>query len=350
MITQKDIARALGVSVSLVSRALGGKAKAIGARDGTIARIRRMASSLHYVPNAAARSLRGAAANTLGVVVFDFDDPFFNAVITAIQHRAHASGYSLVLVGFERRRVEPADLDPLLKHRPDGLIIAGSGPVGPWLRPFLRPGRPVVRIGTGKGMPGMRAVSTDHAAGVRAVVAHLTGLGHRRIAFLGTTSALPRQRYRIMAGELRRRALECRREWAVFSDACAAEAGYGVCREWVEKRRDGGVTALVASSDVVAMSALRALHEAGVRVPAEVSLTGFDDIPAARMAIPALTTVRQPVEAMVEAAFALVTRQQEAAADSARFTPELVVRESTAPPGVKTVRTASNEVRSLSRP
>ena len=100
-VSQKDIARRLGVSVALVSRALSGKAEAIGVSAATVERIRTEAARVGYIPNASARLLRGAPSRTLGVVVLDFEDPFFGPIVGELQRLAHQHGYSLVLGGFE---------------------------------------------------------------------------------------------------------------------------------------------------------------------------------------------------------------------------------------------------------
>ena len=106
MTTQKDIAEKLGVSVALVSRALSGKAEAIGVAAATVRRIHAEAERRGYIPNASARLLRGGPSRTLGVIVFDFADPFFGPFIEELHRLAHTTGHSLVLIGVEHRRVE----------------------------------------------------------------------------------------------------------------------------------------------------------------------------------------------------------------------------------------------------
>lgn len=333
MPTQRDIAEKLGVSVSLVSRVLSGKAEAIGVSPDTIQRVRATAQRMGYVPNAQARMLKGAPAMTLGVLVYDFEDPFFGAVIGALQAQAGESGYSLVLAGFHRRQVAQRDLEPLLKHRIDGLVIVGSGELGEWVEPFRRHDTPMVRIGTGPLPDDVAEVGVDEQAGMRMLVQHLVDLGHRRIGYIGGAGSYQPQRYLAF-----RQALEDRRQ--TLEESCQAledpayapggghvsEAGYAATRALLGRGEDLP-TALVAASDVVALGVLRALGEAGHRVPDDVSVAGFDDLALSAMASPPLTTIHQPFEAFAEEAVAFLTGSK-CAEQPLLLEPRLVIRSS----------------------
>ena len=330
MATQRDIAEKLGVSVSLVSRALSGKAEAIGVSSETIERVRQTAKRMGYVPNAQARILKGAPGMTLGVLVFDFEDPFFGAAIGALQARAGESGYSLVLAGFRRRQVEQRDLEPLLKHQIDGLVIVGSGELGRCTEPFRERRIPMVRIGTGPLPAGVAEVGVDEEAGMRMIVQHLVRLGHRRIGFVGGAQPHHRQRYLAFQSAVREQGLGREVPGPDTANGHVSEAGYTATRRWLD--RDLPLpTALAASSDLIALGVLRALNEAGIRVPADVSVAGFDDLPLAAMVSPPLTTVRQPFDQLAEEAVALLAGWN--GAESPRFLrPRLRVRASCGPP------------------
>lgn len=330
MPTQKDIADQLGVSVSLVSRVLSGKAREIGVSEDTIQRVEAAVKKHGYVPSAAARILKGAPTRTLGVVVVDFEDPFFAPVIGALQRRAHAAGYSLVLAGFERRQVSTADIQPLLKHGLDGLVIVGSHDETAWLDPFLERPLRAVRIGTGPATDRVAEVHMDEAGGIGLLLDHLTQLGHRSLAFLGANTAIHRTRLELFRAAATDRGLSAPSDWQLLADRPVGEAGEQGGRELFRSRAGSRPTALVAASDIVAAGALAALNEAGLRVPDDCSVAGFDDIPLAHLLRPALTTLAQPVDELAAAALMLALNPTEPVPGPQAF--RLVPRASTAPP------------------
>ena len=225
MVTQKDIARQLGISVALVSRALSGKAAEIGASPATVQRIFEMAESMGYVPNVNARVLKGAATRTLGVVVYDFEDPFLGVLVGELQRRAREQDFSLVLSGFQRRQVAHQDLRGLLKHRIDGLIIVGSGFESKWLSPFISKHTPIACIGTGPAVAGIHSVSHDELGGLRLLVGHLAELGHRRLGFIHSASDNLRNRHDCFLKAAAEQGCEVKPHWICRSDSYVADAG-----------------------------------------------------------------------------------------------------------------------------
>jgi DNA-binding LacI/PurR family transcriptional regulator len=326
-ITQKDIARKLGVSVTLVSRVLSGKAHEIGAATATVESIRQTAAALGYVPNATARILRGAPTRTLGVVVYDFEDPFLGAIIGALQRLAHQHDRTLVLVGFEHRRVDAHALRPLAKHGIDGLIVVGSGADDDWLGAFRARRLPVARIGTGSSA-NQTAVAVDSAAGIDALLGHLARRGFKRAGFVGDQHPAHCERLACFAARAAAFGIETRPEWQVTRPESAAAAGHEGARAILQLAAGDRLRALLAASDAIAIGALRALQEARIAVPATMAVTGFDDIPLADLIVPALTTIRQPVAAMAQTAFVWVTGQAPATDSRVLLPGELVVRES----------------------
>lgn len=337
MPTQKDIAEQLGVSVSLVSRVLSGKAGDIGITGDTIRKVQLVAGELGYVPSAAARVLKGATAQTIGVVVFDFEDPFFGPIIGELQRLAHREHYALALAGFEGRQVHPDDLTSLLRYPLDGLIIVGSEPVASWIDPFLRQGMPVVRIGRGAGGEPVHNIGVDHAFGIRSALKHLRGLGHDTVGAVFASPMAHRQRFEGFEAVAASEGLEARSGWTATGGSNVMTAGEMACSRLLEENPADLPSAIMASSDLVAMGAIKVLHGHGMRIPGDISVVGFDDIPIARLCHPALTTIRQPVIDMVAAAFALVGEGAGAERGSADqfLRPELVIRESTAKPRSK---------------
>jgi DNA-binding LacI/PurR family transcriptional regulator len=323
-ITQKEIARRLGVSQSLVSRALAGKTDDIGAAAGTVRRIRQMAADCGYRPSAAALTLRGAPTQTIGVVVKDFDDPFFGHFIGELQLLTRQRNHTLILTG-----AAETDFAALSKHAPDGLMILGSDFVPAGLDRLLAEGLPAVRIGQGVRQSRVLRVAMDEEAGLTSLVVHLLELGHLRLGYIGTTGKSNRRRAGLLRGVLRKRKLD--NSGAAFLELArpVVKAGYEGMRRLLALPLPLRPTAVLAADDEIAFGALRAAASVGVQIPDEVSLTGVDDISSAAMAVPSLTTVRQPVREMIRLAFAMLVGEGVAQSGEVQVRPELIVREST---------------------
>ena len=332
MITQKDIAQRLGVSASLVSRALGGTASGIGASAVTIERIRAEAARLNYHPSAAALSLRGTSTRTIGVVIKNFDDPFFGHIIAELQALASAKNFSLILTGCPPGPEARVDIHSLTKYRLDGLIIAGSDFAPEGLESFVSRGIKVVRIGFGSTVPGITNVTVDLEYGLRQLVDYLAKLGHRDIGYIGDATAPNLRREQILMAALQSADLFARPNCFIRAQSSGVDAGYEAMQTLLKRAKDLLPTAVIAAEDVLAQTALRALFERRVRVPQDLTLVGVDDVPSARMTIPALTTLRLPMPAMVQAAFELLMTAADSPPHPISVKPELVVRESSAPP------------------
>ncbi len=312
-VSQKQIAAKLGVSIALVSRVLSGKAAEIGIAPETIERVLETAQAMGYVPSAAALALKGKATRTLGVVVYDFKDPFFGAIIEQLQMRAHEHDYSLMLAGFLNRTPDEQDLQPLHKHALDGLIVIGTDLSASWLDNFRH--LPVARIGHGAPDEPSVRIAVDESKSAELLTAHLAQRGHHRLVFSG--AALPAHRLRRDAVARAAEKLNLTLSVLEASVQTAFEAGVQTAG-----RLPAGTDALICATDQVAMGALHSLRETGQTV----AVTGFDDIAAARWFIPAITTIRQPIAAMAAAAVEAVVQKKSPAKRS--LEPELVVRKS----------------------
>ncbi len=326
-VTQKDIARKLGLSPSLVSRALTGRAAAIGAHPETIERIRREARALGYAPNAAARRLRGAGPPLIAIVAADMEDPFFGPAIAEVVRQAHRAGYALTLAGFERRTPYASDVDALLQNDPEAVLAVGSGE-NAWVRPFVERGIPVVRIGVGSGAPATIDVRVDEEKGFALLIELLAGKGHRAFAFVGARNEVGESRLRVARRLLQKRGLDLPARRALLLDTDVLEAGLRGGEQLAREEGRDWPSAILCSSDAVALGVLRGVAMGGWRVPEHVSITGFDDLALARLANPPLTSVRQPLAAMVADALRLIHEGRGARAPAPRA-PELVVRGST---------------------
>jgi len=298
--TQKQMAARLGVSQALVSRALSGRAGEIGASHETVKKICRMAAEWNYQPSATALALLGAPTRTIGVVVKNFDDPYFGRLIGTLQALARGNKHSLLLTGPSKE-----DLTGLQRHRVDAVILAGSDflPKGP-----VKLER-VIQIGTGKVFPGATQIHMDEGAGIDEVINYLAGLGHREIGFVTRESKTNHRRAEMLRKSLRARGFSVRKSSFISVAGNESTAADRAVKTLLGLARMP--TAVVAAEDSIALALLRALHEAGLRVPQDISLAGIDDIPASAQAIPPLTTLRQPISKMAAAAFhAIADRQQ----------------------------------------
>ena len=295
--SQKQIAEKLGVSIALVSRVLSGKAAEIGIAPETIERVLKTAEEMGYVPSAAALALKGKATRTLGVVVYDFKDPFFGAIIEQLQIQAREHGYSLVLAGFLNRNPDEQDLQPLHKHALDGLIVIGTDPNAEWLNSFQT--LPVARVGHGGPNEQSIRVTVDENQAARLLIDHLVETGRKRLTYLSAN--LPAHRIRQDAFERATRSHGIELATRLSPERGAFAAGRQTATDLI--RSHGDMDALICATDQVAMGALNALNDAGMAVLGQIAVTGFDDIATAEQFIPAITTIRQPIEQIVKQAF-----------------------------------------------
>jgi LacI family transcriptional regulator len=207
MVTQKDIARRLGVSGSLVSHVLGGRGPRIGASAETIRRIEAEVARQGYQRSAVALALRGQSTRMLGVVVKDFEDPYLGHLVGELQRLARESGYALLLTGCEGGAKPTPVLAPLNRYPLEGILLAGSDVAGAWFGTFARQGIRGAQIGTGPRVTGMRRFGVDEAGGMALVTGHLVRWGHRRIAYACDASGAHGRRHVAFEASIRRAGL-----------------------------------------------------------------------------------------------------------------------------------------------
>lgn len=328
--TMKDVAEVAQVSQSTVSRILSGAAPTVPISPATRERVLASAQQLRYRPNPLARGLRGAPTMLIGAIVRDVTDPFFAVAIDALSRHARQQGYAVVLGHARGRADEALALAAVLEARQcDAIVLLGDVRDEPALLADLEGvGLPVVELWHGASEAGFPAIAVDNAAGMRAALEHLSALGHERVAFVGDPAK---------ADVRERRAAFLERFEDVVAAGNTPQDGARALDALLA--RDARVTAIAAATDVLAFGILHRAAARGLRVPEDLSVTGFDDIPLAATAVPALTTVRMPVDAMARAAVGLAIAGPAGAAgidpreDGRRtFAPELVVRASTTHP------------------
>jgi DNA-binding LacI/PurR family transcriptional regulator len=345
MATIAEVAREAQVGVATVSRVLNGSA---AVRPETRRRVLSAIARLGYSPNAAARALSTGRTRAIGVVAPFFTRPSVMERLRGVSRVLAGAGYQLVLFDVER----PAQRDEYFhtlsgRGGLDGLLSISLCPGDEQLARFAAVGVPVVLVD--HPHPSLTAVYTDDVAGGRLATEHLLALGHERIAFLGdrergghglTSSAWRRSGY---ADALSAAGLELD-EGLVRRAPYGRAAAAALTRELLEA--DDPPTALFAASDTQAVGALEAAAALGVRVPADLSVVGYDDIELARYA--GLTTVAQPLEQSgARGAELLLAALDGAAVTGVQLPVELVVRATTAEAGTQRLVMTGPQVRSL---
>jgi LacI family transcriptional regulator len=322
------VARLCGVSVATVSRVLNGSARVT---DETRRRVLEGVRELDYVPSAAARTLVRRKSHLIGVVVNTGDEhpdlkhPFFGDVLAGLKQSLGMHDYDLLVFtgaqGFLRRAVQ---------HQVDGLVLMGVDRRDRDLRAVLERGLPTVTVDLDVVAARAGYVTSDNVGGARAATRHLAELGHERIATITglghTKPAIDRLRgYR---EGLRAKRLPYRVTYVREGDFYPA-SGHEQMHRLLRLKRPP--TAVFAASDEMAIGAVGAIHEAGLEVPGDVAVVGFDDIEAASLIRPPLTTVRQDKAALGRVAgnalIALV-EDEEVAPPALALPVELVVRRS----------------------
>jgi len=288
--TQKDVARLAGVSQATVSMVLSGGAPAIPAE--TWERITNAARELGYVPNRAAQALRTSRTMTIACIVPDITNPFYPALIRGIQSVTDKVSYDVLSVNTDGSpERERHFLDWFRQGRVDGVIGVFFTLKAKDFKPLVDAGVPVVRIESSKKRGGDIAIDdifVDSRAAAYAVTKRLLALGHSRIAMIAGRGGP--QGVRVEG--YREALLEAGIEPHVVIDEAFSEVGG---TRAAEKILDGGFapTAIFAANDLMAIGVMQALRERGIEMPRDVAVVGFDDISAARLVTPPLTTVAQ---------------------------------------------------------
>lgn len=301
--TLEDIARMAGVSRSTVSRVLNNHPYV---RPEVRERVLRVVREVGYTPHAAARSLVTQRTQVLGLIIPEavstlFTDPFFSLLISGITHACYAQGYHLMLSLFTTSEQE-AELSAQLLQGGylDGVILASTRLGDPLMARLLEGSIPFVLVGRHPD-PRVSYVDADNVAGARMAVEYLLRQGHTRVATITgpLNMAAGQDRLEGYKQALRARHLPIDEHLIVEGDFTeqGGMAAMGQLLELAERP-----TAVFVAGDTMAMGALKAVKDAGLRVPEDITLVGFDDLPQVAYLDPPLTTVRQPIAQLGETA------------------------------------------------
>lgn len=327
-VTMADVAREAGVSLMTVSRAINDKD---GISESTRDRIQAIVERLGYRPSEIARSLVTDRTGTIGLVVIDNSNPFFSEVARGVEHEAYAQGYNVFLCNTEEDiEREQAVLRSLEEKRVDGVLLCSPRLDEAALRSALRRHAAVVMINRRLGDPRFGVIAVDDERGGRIATEHLLNRGHRIIGYLTG----PERSY---SGQLRARG---------YRSALVA-AGITPCAGWerpclpvVESGREAAydlltaqpdMTALFCYNDLSAVGALQACADLGRRVPDDVAVVGFDDVPLAAWVTPSLTTCHVPMYDLGNQAVRLLLDHIRGCGERCEdivIEPELIIRDS----------------------
>jgi LacI family transcriptional regulator len=342
-VTIRDVAKECGVSATTVSMVLNDAPLATYIPESTKKRIIHVAEGMGYQPNPFAQALRRRHSHTIGVMVPDIADPYCAQILRGIEKSFSRSNYLPFLVDIQNDRLRfKKYLKVLLARRVDGLIIlANSLSFETELLSGLESRKmPSVILGREPGTDALSWVATNHEIGTQLALEHLHQLGHRKIAFIRGPKMIidSHHQWSGICSFAARSGLELDPRLVVtLSDPFSSyAAGYERTKELLALKIP--FTALVAFDDMTAFGAIRALISAGLRVPTDCSVIGFDDIPAAAFYNPALTSVREHMESLAAIGAEILMEAIRAHRKNTtvspvhrKIKPELIVRESTAP-------------------
>ncbi|MBI5031720.1 MAG: LacI family DNA-binding transcriptional regulator [Chloroflexi bacterium] len=328
--TSQDVAKKAGVSVATVSRVLNDSPLVSPqVRERVLSAVK----ELNYQPNRTAQRLRAGRSHVIGLIISDIQNPFFTSVVRGIEDVAYKYSYSVVLCNSDEDvEKEQLYIGVLSSERVAGVIIVPTG--NDCCSPLLNLQMPVVMMD--RVVPGLSTdfVVLDNVAGAYAAIQHLLELGHRRI---GMVSAPPG----ISVGTERQRGYEnAMHDYGIAVDAMLIQpgnfkenGGYQAASKLLELKPRP--TAIFAANNLMTMGAYQAISDKGLRIPDDISVIGFDDMPWFGLVHPPLTAVRQPTyEIGAQAAELLFARLLDSTTPIQRkiLQPELIVRSSTAAP------------------
>ncbi|GAT85411.1 LacI family transcriptional regulator [Paenarthrobacter nicotinovorans] len=327
-----DVAEKAGVSHATVSRVMNGNA---AVDPGIAARVRAAAAELKYQPNPVGRSLALGKTDTIGIVVPDLANPTFQAILRGLSIAAAQDGYRVLIADSSEVTSEEAILAGEARRRCDGVVLcaprmgdAELEELAPTLHPLVLINRTTIATNT-------PSLSVDYGQGIQELAQHLVSLGHRRLAFLSGPEHSASNRQRLVGlDQFRKEHPEI--ELQMLPGGSNFDSGH----ESTDAIIASGATGILAFNDLVAMGLLSGLHERGIRVPEDISVTGFDDIPFAKYTTPPLTTAAVPINELGSLAWRRMREQIQQAGDAPvqaqdEFSPRVEIRKSTAAPALK---------------
>lgn len=326
-----DVARLAGVSTATVSRALNGKGQIAGT---TRAAIDAAVAQLGYQPNSVARSLVTKSSQTIALLLPDIANPFYAELVSGITRKALETGHTMLLCTTEGDpEREEQYLNLLRAKQVDGVLVDGLVLPPDLIARFVRNGLPIVCLDRDIDSTSVPLVQVDNLRGAKMAAEHLISLGHRRIAHIAGPPELRISAERIAGYRAAFAAVGVEPDSRLAAVGSFTEdGGYEAMRGLLATTE---LTAVFAANDLSAIGAISAVVESGRRVPADVSVVGFDDLHLAQFTTPPLTTIHQPALEIAQRATQLLLDLAEGRQVRQLrhlLEPELVIRASSAPP------------------
>ena len=330
MVSIKEVAKRAGVSAGTVSNVFSGN-RAV--KPELAQRVRKAATELGYEPDRAASQLRAGKARIVGVLVPDLNNPFFISLIASLEAQARGEGFDIIVASsHEKIDEETARLSALLAWRPAGLVIVPCTDEFESRGLLARIGVPFVVADRVPSAFEGDAVFVDNAEIGRRAAEHLAELGHRNIVVAASTLKLQNIRERCEGIEAAIKGFE-------LDPPTLIEVGldFDIAQSRLRAFMEGPqqATAFIALTNFATLGILSSAHKCGLSVPADVSVVGFDDFSWMQAVSPALTAIRQPVEAMGQAIWGRLSAHIEGTSEDhmrTRLACDLILRDSTAPP------------------
>jgi DNA-binding LacI/PurR family transcriptional regulator len=304
--------------------------------EGTAARVRGCAAELGYIVNGVAASMRNRQTRTVGVVIADVSNPWFGQLVGGVESVLGPAGFSVILANTSNSvEREQEALQALLQQQVDALIVASSSPDGAHLQRALARGTRMVLVDA--ALPGLDVdtVTIDNVAAARMAVDHLLDFGHRQVAIVwgGPGPASDQARLEGYREALRGRGLPVKQDHLVVGSS-TFDGGKGATADLL--RRDPRPTAIFVTNNLMTVGALVAIAEAGLRVPADVSIVGIDDMEWYPIADPAITAVDESATLIgrraAERLLLRLRRERQPRTEHICVAAELRIRRSAGPP------------------
>jgi LacI family transcriptional regulator len=335
-VTIKDVARKAKVSVATVSRALNGHANVT---EETRKHVLGVAAELQFIPSEAARTLISRRTHTVGALLPDLHGEYFSELIRGIDLAARARGLHLLVSSSHGDATEAAAALRAMNGRVDGLLVMSPHANADFMWGNVAAGLPAVLMNTRVADGKHSSFAVDNYGGAFAMVKHLVDRGHRHIAFVAGPDSNFEAQERLRGYRAALQELLPDSSSQVLQGDFTQESGWRVGNQIAALTQRP--SAIFASNDMMAIGCLSALNEAGLRVPHDVALAGFDDIPMSRYVNPPLTTVRARITELGALALdklaASIEEPERAEVQHVSLRADLIVRQSTAvPPGTTT--------------
>ncbi|MDQ3801405.1 MAG: LacI family transcriptional regulator [Acidobacteriota bacterium] len=332
----KEVAREAGVSTATVSHVINNTRYV---SDAVRERVLKAIEQCRYYPNAHARSLASGRSRIIGLVISDIVNPFFPELVKAIEAAAFERGYDVVLsnTNYDTERTSHY-VQRFIERKVAGVAVMTSEMDKKLVDELAQREVPVVFLDVGEPGLQMSNLRVDYDEGIEQAILHLVALGHRRIAFIGGNTNLRSSQRRLEAFRKTMRQLFPDAPEMIFYGNFKIEGGQRAANEILATPRANLPTAVICANDLTAIGAISEFEAAGLSVPRDISIVGFDNIAFAALTKPALTTVNLPLNELGRRAIEVLIRSVEDAGQQGieiRIPTNLIIRQSTAPARVQ---------------